>query len=53
MDHNMENTDFHTLFTVNFTAMASTEMKLIFEFLDPLDTLSKVALFFEKIHNLF
>ena len=59
MAQNMENVDFHTFFTVNFTTMVSTDVELWFlsslEHLwpDSLDTLSKVASFFEKMHKVF
>ena len=59
MVQNMENIDFLHIFRCNFATMASTEAKLWFFsslehfWPDPQDTLSKVALFFEKMHKAF
>ena len=57
MDQNVENIDFHKFTYSNFTTMVSPEIKtVIFEFLGTFlirstGYLSKVALFFEKIHT--
>ena len=60
MAQNMENIDFRTFLAVtSLTTVVSTEIKLRFLsslehfWPDPLDTLSKVALFFEKMHKVF
>ena len=57
MAQNMKNIDFCTFFTVTSQKMVSTEVKLwILSSLepfwpDPYDTLSKIVLFFEKMHK--
>ena len=59
MAQNMDNIDLQTFFYCNLTTMVSTEVKLWFLsslehfWPDPLDTLSKVATFFEKKHKVF
>ena len=55
----MENIDFHTFFYCYLTKMVSTEVKLWLLssvehfYLEPYDSLSKVALFFEKMQEIF
>ena len=57
MAQNMENIDFDTFFYYNFTTMISIEVKPWFLsslehfWPDPYDTLSTVALLFEKMHK--
>ena len=59
MAQNMENIDFHTFLLLPHTTMVSTEVKLWLLssvehfYLDPYDSLSKVALFFEKMQEIF
>ena len=59
MAQNMENIDFHTFFTVTSQQWSPLKencdfwVPLEYFWPDPWDTLSKVALVFEKMHKVF